>query len=115
MVKLKLAVSALLTFLVLAGSAQAFQWHMRYGQAKHASREFVEQLCREDPECTDYGVGACIRVSESRFDCEVGTFYAQSPGPGEETECNVRLHWGVNRAGYIVLKRHGTPHCFQVS
>jgi hypothetical protein len=111
----KLSVSALLAFFVLVGSAQAFQWHMRYGQAKHASREFVEGACRADSECTGYGVGQCARVSGSRFDCEVGTFYAESPAPGEETECNVLLHWGVNRAGYVVLKRHGTPHCFSVT
>jgi hypothetical protein len=115
LVKSKLVVSVLLVFLALVGSAQAFQWHMRYGQAKHASKEFVEQACREDRKCTGYGVGKCVRISESRFDCEVGTFYAESPGPGEETECNVLLHWGVNRAGYMVLKRHGTPHCFLIS
>ena len=113
--KPKLAVSLVLAFFVLVGSAQAFHWHMRYGQAKHASREFVEQLCREDPECTGYGVGQCLRKSESRFDCVVGTFYAETPGPGEETECNVVLHWGVNRAGYIALKRHGQPRCFLVT
>ena len=112
--KMKLTLAALLAFFVLAGSAQAFHWHMRYGQAKHASREFVEQLCGEDRVCTGFGVGHCLRISDSRFDCEVGTFYAESPGPGEETECNIVLHWGVSHSGYMTLKRHGSPNCFQI-
>jgi hypothetical protein len=112
--RFKLAAALLLAFFALAGSAQAFQWHMRYGQAKHASREFVEGVCHADRECTGYGVGKCVRISESRFDCAVGTFYADSPGPGEETECSIVLHWGVNQAGYMTLKRHGTPRCFLV-
>jgi hypothetical protein len=112
--KVRLVLLTCAALLVLAGSAEAFQWHMRYGQAKHASKEFVEQLCREAPECTGYGVGKCTRMSSSRFDCEVGTLYANSPAPGEETECNVVLHWGVNRAGFIALKRHGRLNCFLV-
>ena len=33
-------------FLALAGTAQAFQWHLGYGQAKHATRVFAEETCR---------------------------------------------------------------------
>jgi hypothetical protein len=112
--KVKFALVVLFSFFVIVGSAQAFRWHMRYGQAKNASKAFVQELCREDRGCTGYGIGQCFRISESRFDCEVGTFYADTPGLGEEMECNVLLHWGVGRSGYVVLKRHGPPHCFQV-
>lgn len=113
--KAKLALVSLLAFFVLVSAAQAFQWHMRYGQAKHASREFIEQVCHEDPKCTGYAVPKCARASESRFDCLVGTFYAELPGPGEETECHMVLHWGVDHAGYMALKRHGPLHCSLVS
>jgi hypothetical protein len=112
--KIKVVLMSLLAFFVLVAAAQAFQWHMSYGQAKHSSRVFVQHVCREDPECTGYGIGQCRRISESRFDCEVGTFYADSPAPGEETECNMLLHWGVSKSGYVVLKRHGPLHCFLV-
>lgn len=112
--KVKLAVAVLAAFLLLAGTAQAFEWHMRYGQAKHESRAFVEQVCREDRECTGFGVGQCFRISSSRFDCEVGTFYANYPEYGEEMECNLPLHWGVSYYGEVVLKNHGRAHCFQV-
>ncbi len=111
---IRLAAASLFAFLVLVSSADAFQWHMRYGQAKHASRVFIQEACREDHECTGYGVGQCSRISSSRFDCEAGLFYANTPGLGEELECNIALHWGVSYSGYVVLKNHGQPHCFQV-
>lgn len=105
---------SLVFFVFVVGSAEAFHWHIRYGQAKHASKEFAFEACKSDHKCAGYGVGQCYRASESRFDCEVGLFYADSPGPGEETECNIPLHWGVSRSGYLTLKNHGQVHCFQV-
>jgi hypothetical protein len=112
--KVKLSLVVCCASLAFVSSAQAFHWHMRYGQAKHASKAFVQEACREDSKCTGYGVGQCYRASEGRFDCEVGTFYADTPSLGEELECNIALHWGVSYSGYMVLKNHGTPHCFQV-
>jgi hypothetical protein len=111
--KVKLALAAITALFLLVGSAQAFQWHMRYGQAKHASRAFAEELCRSSSECTGYGVGQCYRASESRFDCTIGLF---SPGvePGEEIECDVVLHWGASRSGFVALKRRGPFHCVSV-
>jgi hypothetical protein len=113
--KVKLIVSVLAAFFLLVASAQAFQWHMAYGQAKHSSREFVEEACQSDHKCTGFGVGSCRRSSESSFACEVGLFYAEEPEPGEEIECNILLHWGTNHAGVVTLKNYGKPHCFRVT
>ncbi len=113
--RVKLVVSVLAAFFLLAASAQAFQWHMSHGQAKHLSREFAEVACHQDHKCSGYGVGQCLRASESRFDCEVGLFYAEEPEPGEETECNITLHWGVGHSGAVELKNYGKPHCFRAS
>jgi hypothetical protein len=112
--RVKLVVSVLAAFFLLAASAQAFQWHLGYGQAKHASKEFAEAACQRDHQCTGYGVGQCSRASESRIDCEIGLFYAEKPEPGEEVECNILLHWGVNHSGALALKNYGKPHCFRV-
>lgn len=112
--RVKLLVSALAAFFLLAASAQAFHWHMSYGQAKHSSREFAQELCDQDNKCTGFGVGQCLRKSESRFDCEVGVFYAEAPEPGEELECNILLHWGVGHTGVVELKNYGKPRCFTV-
>lgn len=108
--KLKIALLAVAGLLVLAGSAEAFQWHMSYGQAKNESKIFAKETCNEISDCTGWGVGACIRRSSSRFDCTIGIF---GPGrePGEEIECDQVLHWGVNRAGIVVLKNFGRPAC----
>jgi len=113
--RVKLVVSALAAFFLLVASAQAFQWHMGYGQAKHSSREFAEVACHQDHKCSGYGVGQCLRASESRFDCEVGLFYAEEPEPEEEMECNIMLHWGVDHTGTVALKNYGKPHCFRVA
>ena len=113
--RIKLVGSLLAAFFLLVASAQAFHWHMSYGQAKHSSREFVEEACHGEKKCTGYGVGQFLRKSESRFDCEVGFFYADAPEPGEEVECNVLLHWGVGHAGVIELRNYGKPHCFTVT
>jgi hypothetical protein len=45
----------------------------------------------------------------------VGLFYAEEPEPGEEMECNIMLHWGVDHSGALALKNYGKPHCFRVS
>lgn len=110
-IKVGVVIVIALGCLVFATSASAFQWRMRYGQAKHESKRLAGELCEELRECTGYGVGQCYRRSLSRFDCEIGLFY---PGyeVGEETECNEVLHWGVNYQGTIVLKNSGEPNCF---
>jgi hypothetical protein len=112
--KSKITIACLLAFLVLgAGTASAFVWHMTYGQAKSATKEFAKEACREDRECVGWGVGKCIRRTESGFACEAGLFFRE-PGGSEEVECDIVLHWGVDHAGYMKLKRHGPPHCFPV-
>lgn len=112
--RIKLVAAVLASFFLLVASAQAFQWHMTYGQAKHSSREFAEAACQQDHKCTGFGVGSCHRASESRFDCAIGLFYAEEPEPEEEVECNILLHWGANHEGAVTLKRYGKPHCFRV-
>jgi hypothetical protein len=112
--RVKLVVLVLAAFFLLVAGAQAFHWHMGYGQAKHSSKEFVEATCHQDKKCTGYGVGRCLRASDSRFDCEVGLFYAEEPKPGEEIECDMLLHWGVGHTGVVELKNYGKPHCFTV-
>jgi hypothetical protein len=111
--KIKVIVVSLLAFLVFAASSSAFIYHLRYGQAKHASLSLARELCSEVSECTGYATGQCYRARESRFDCAIGLF---SPGdePGEEIECTTVLHWGVSHDGYVALKRRGPFHCFSV-
>ena len=111
--RIKITLLAVTGLLVMAGTADAFQWRMTYGQAKSESRAYAQETCREIPECTGWGVGACLRRSLSRFDCTIGIF-ARGVEPGEEIECDQVLHWGVNRAGVIVLKNFGRPACHPV-
>lgn len=111
--KLKVLLLAVCGLLVLAGSADAFQWRMSYGQAKNESKVYAKETCAELSECSGWGVGACRRRSLSRFDCTIGIF-ARGAEPGEEIECDQILHWGVNRAGVIVLKNYGRPSCSTV-
>lgn len=108
--KIKIVLLAVAGLLLMAGSADASQWRMSYGQAKSESKLYAQEVCRGLPECTGWGVGACVRRSLSRFDCTIGIF---TPGlePGEEIECDQVLHWGVNRGGIIVLKNFGRPYC----
>jgi hypothetical protein len=109
--RLKLLVLAVAAFLVLStAAASAFQWYVSYGQAKNATKEFSKAFCEADRECVAWGVGSCQRRSSSRFDCVMGSFY-EDPEAGE-IECDMVLHWGVRRSGYLALKRHGPPHCF---
>jgi hypothetical protein len=115
-VKFKLCLSAALALgcFVWATPADAFEWHLKFPQAKNESRQFIEALCREEAECTGYGVGGCRRMSSSRVDCLVGAFYEDQPKVGEEVECTIVLHWGVDRRGTVVLKNYGPPHCSRV-
>jgi hypothetical protein len=112
--KIKLAVASLLAFLVIGVSsvptADAFVWHMSYGQAKNATKEFAKEACAQDGKCLGWGTGQCYRKSQSHFACAMGLFFAGAE-LGEEVECDMVLHWGVSASGYMVLKRHGRPHC----
>jgi hypothetical protein len=110
----KVAIAAFAASLAFVGSAQAFQWHLGYGQAKHATKEFAEESCREDRKCSGYAVGPCRRVSNSRVDCVAGLLYKDVAEPGDEVECSIVLHWGVSRGGNLVLKNYGRPDCVQV-
>ena len=111
--RIKVVLLAMVGLLVLAGSAEAFKWRMSYGQAKSESKLFALETCREIPECTNWRVQTCRRRSLSRFDCTINLF-ARGTQPGEEIECDQVLHWGVNRAGVIVLKNFGDPYCHLV-
>jgi hypothetical protein len=112
--KIRVAIAALAVSLTFVGTAEAFKWHLGYGQAKHATKEFAEETCRADRKCIAYGVGPCDRVSDSRIDCVAGLLYKGVAEPGDEVACNIILHWGVNRGGVIVLKNHGKPNCREV-
>jgi len=115
-VKFKLCLSAAMALacFVWATPAEAFEWHLKYPQAKNESKLFAKALCSEDSDCTAYGVGECRRMSNSRIDCLIGNFYADKPEVGEETGCTIVLHWGVDRRGVVVLKNAGPPHCSRV-
>jgi hypothetical protein len=112
--KIKLGIAALAAFLILVGSAEAFQWHLGYGQAKHATRVFAEEVCREEHKCIGYAVGPCKRASASRIDCLAGLLYKGVAEPGDEVACSIALHWGVSHGGELVLKNHGSPNCHPV-
>jgi hypothetical protein len=110
----KLIIAGALASLALgAATADAFVWHMRYGQAKNATKEVARELCREDKECLDWKAGPCRRKSESSFSCEMAHYFAGTQ-PGEEIRCTITLHWGVDKGGYMDLKRTGRPHCAPV-
>jgi hypothetical protein len=109
-VRIKVLVLVLVAFFALTATASAFQWYMSYGQAKNSTKEFAKAFCNADRQCVGWGVGPCLRQSASRFDCTMGAFY-KDPEIGE-VECDIVLHWGVSRSGYVALKRHGQPHCF---
>ena len=106
-----IAVTCVLASIALgAATADAFVWHMSYGQAKNSTKEVARELCREDRECIRWAVGPCRRKSESSFSCEMAHFF-RGAEPGEEIKCTIILHWGVEKGGYIDLKRAGRPHC----
>lgn len=102
-----LAVAAVMV--VWAGSAQAWHWHLPYNAAKKENRRFAEALCSSDPECIAYAWNVCERITDSRVDCFVGTWYEEAEG---ETHCRMLMHWGVNRRGYVVLKGRGKMRCY---
>ncbi len=109
------AIAALaVSFLALAGTAAAFQWHLGYGQAKHETRLFAEETCRHERKCIGYAVGPCERISASRIDCVAGFLYKGVTEPGDEVACNIALHWGVNHNGELALKNHGSLNCRKV-
>lgn len=112
--RLKVLVLTVTAFFALVATASAFHWHLGYGQAKHATREFAEAFCEEDRDCVAWGVGRCVRRSDSRVDCTMGAFYKDFYEPGDEVECDIVLHWGVNRSGYIDLKNYGSPNCHRL-
>jgi hypothetical protein len=112
--KIKVAIATLAASLALVSTAEAFHWHLGYGQAKHETRVFAEETCRAERKCIGYAVGPCDRVSDSRIDCLAGLLYKGVAEPGDEVACNIVLHWGVNHSGVLVLKNHGSPNCRQV-
>jgi hypothetical protein len=112
--KIKVAIAAMAMSLALVGTAEAFHWHLGYGQAKHATRLFAEESCREEHKCIGYAVGGCKRVSDSRVDCLMGLLYKGVAEPGDEVACDIVLHWGVSHSGQLVLKNNGSPNCRQV-
>lgn len=112
--KVKVVIAALAAFLCLVATAQAFVWHLGYGQAKHATKEFAQATCQSERHCVGYRAGPCRRASESRVDCVAAFLYKGIKEPGDEVACAIILHWGVNHNGEIVLKRHGRPKCEQV-
>jgi hypothetical protein len=112
--RIGVGVAALAAFLCLAGAAEAFQWHLGYGQAKHATKEFAEGTCGSERKCVAYSVGPCRRASESRVDCAAAFLYKGVNEPGDEVACAILLHWGVSHNGEVALKRHGRPTCERV-
>jgi hypothetical protein len=111
---IRVGFAALVAFLCLVGAAQGFQWHLGYGQAKHATKEFAEQTCHREHKCVAYHVGPCKRQSESRVDCAAAFLYKGITEPGDEVACALILHWGVSHNGELALKRHGKPKCQRV-
>jgi hypothetical protein len=108
--KLKVALLALVGILVIAGSAEASRWYVRYGQAKNTAKAYSKQACERDSECIAWGAGKCSRRSSARFDCIVAAFY---PGveAGEEIVCQRIAHVGVNR-GFVQVLSVGRQYCF---
>ena len=102
-----LAVAAMMV--VWAASAQAWHWHLPYNAAKRENRKLAEGICKSDPECVAYAWNVCQRVTDSRVDCLVSTWYEEPEG---ETRCSMVTHWGVNRRGYIVLKNRSRFRCY---
>lgn len=105
--KIKLLLfSALAATLLLAGTAQAFQWHLGYFQAKRGTVVKERKACDQSPRCVAFGA-SCKRITSSRVDC-IGTTWLRSASG--EIECWKIYHWGVNRVGYIKFHK-GRAHC----
>lgn len=111
--KLKLVVLAAMAFLTLGvSSANAFQWHMRYGQAVLESKRYAKETCEEVEGCTEYAWDQCFRRGPAAFECFVGTFFPPRYVGESWIECSQALRWGVSYRGYIVLKGSEEPMCF---
>lgn len=93
-------------------------YYMTYRQAKSETAEFAAESCRNS--CVASRAGPCRRRSPRALSCVMVHTYAFLPEPGEEidgpveVDCHTLMHWGVNRRGYIVLKRASKPHCFNI-
>jgi hypothetical protein len=109
--RIGVAIAAMAMFLSVVGTAEAFKWHLGYGQAKNETKLFARETCRGERKCIAYAVGPCKRISESRVDCVAGLLYKGVAEPGDEVACNIVLHWGVNRNGEVALKNYGRPNC----
>jgi len=107
--KTKMLLGTLLVFVALAGTAQAFQWHLSYYRAKAATKDAEKRICEGDGQCIAYGA-SCERISESRIDCVGGTVYETKFG---QEECQAVFHWGVGPGGYATL-HVGQPHCYSL-
>lgn len=110
--KFKVLVVAATTAIALTAASSAdAAWFMRYGQAKAESKRYSKESCESSRECTAWGVGKCVRRSESSFSCLIANWF-YPPNTGEEDiECKQVLHWGVRHGGIIVLKNAGEAHC----
>ena len=71
--RIGVAIAAMAVFLAMAGTAEAFKWHLGYGQAKNATKVFARETCRGERKCIAYAVGPCKRISESRVRLRGGT------------------------------------------
>jgi hypothetical protein len=65
--RVKVAVTAVLGLLVLAGVAEAHQ--LPFGLAKTEVKRFTAEVCAESSDCRNWRVGPCRRRSLHRIDC----------------------------------------------
>jgi hypothetical protein len=111
--KLKVLAVSLLAFFVLAGSAQAVNWHLGVPLARHETESFMKSFCEEQSECLAWAGSKCLRISERQVDCRGASWW-----PGEsvevEEECYLTLYWGTSSTGVIALKNHSSPKCITV-
>lgn len=108
--KVLVAVAASATALTAVSSADA-AWYMRYNQAKAESKRYSEESCESSRDCTAWGVGKCVRRSQSSFSCLIANWFYPPNAGEEDIECQQVLHWGVRQGGIIVLKNTGEPYC----
>jgi hypothetical protein len=107
--KYRVLLLAVAAFFVLAGTSQAFVWHLKLSVAQHETKRIEGELCAESSKCVSYGA-RCERVTESRVDCIGANLNETASG---EIECQSIFHWGV-RAGGTLKVRVTRPHCFYV-
>jgi hypothetical protein len=77
----KLVVAVIASFFLLVAGAQAFHWHLGYGQAKHSSKEFAEAACKHEHLCTGFGVGSCSALRIAVLTVKSAFSMATSPSP----------------------------------